>query len=47
MTLSELKPVENINKISQRFLEITPVKRKSFLHINCKNMHMSNRILSD
>ena len=46
-TLSEVKPVENISKNPQSFLDISPVKRKSFLHINCKIMHMNNRILFD
>ena len=40
-TLGEVKPVESISKNLQSFL------RKSFLHINCKTMHMSSRILSD
>ena len=39
-TLSEVKPVENISKNLQSFLERSP-----FLHINCKTMRMSNRIL--
>ena len=44
-TLSEVKLVEKIRKIC-RVLEISPVQ-KSFLLINCENMHMSTRILSD
>ena len=38
-TLSEVKPVENISKNLQSFLEISPV--------NCETMHTSTRILSD
>ena len=38
-TLSELKPVENISMNLQSFLEISPMQRKSFLHINCETMH--------
>ena len=41
-TLSELKPVENISMNLQSFLEISPMQRKSFLHINCDNMHMNH-----
>ena len=47
-TLSEVKPVENISKNPQSFLEISPVQKEILpshkLHMN---MHMSNRILSD
>ena len=46
-TLSEVKPVENISKNLQSFLEISLVQKKSFFHINCETMHMSTRILSD
>ena len=45
-TLSEVKPVENVNKNQQSFLEMSPVQRKSF-NINCKTMHMSTIILLD
>ena len=38
-TLKEVKPVKNISKNLQSFLEI--------LHMNCEAMHMSTRILSD
>ena len=44
--LSEVKPVENISKNLQSFLEISPLQ-KEVLHINCDSMHMSSRILSD
>ena len=37
--LPEVKPVENIR--ASRI----PCKRKTFFHIDCKTMHMSNRIL--
>ena len=39
--LSEVKLAENISKNLQSFLEM------SFFHINCKTMHMGNRIFSD
>ena len=42
----ESDPVEIINKNPQSFLKTVSWKRKSFLHINCKNMHMTKRILS-
>ena len=43
-TLNEIKPVENISKNLQTFLDF-PRQKKSFVHINCKTMHMSTRIL--
>ena len=43
-TLSKVKPVENISKDLQSFLEISPVQKK-VLNLNCKTMHMSTRIL--
>ena len=46
-TLSEVKPVENISKNPQSFLEISSIQKKFFIYINCKTMHMSNRILSN
>ena len=46
-TLREVKPVKNISKNLQSFLEINPVKRKSFFHMNCKTMYMSNRVFLD
>ena len=46
-TLNEAKPVQNINKNSQSFLHIVLYKRNSFLYINCKTMHLSERIVSD
>ena len=45
--MSEVKPVENINKNLQSFLEKSPMQKKSFFHINCKVMYMSTRIFSD
>ena len=42
-TLNEVKPVENINKKPQTFLEMS-CKRKSFFHITWKTMHMNRRI---
>ena len=44
-TLNEVKPVENINKNLQGFLEINSVKRKYFPHINCKTMYIVNRVI--
>ena len=44
-TLSEAKPVENISKNLQGFLEISLTQKE--VHINCKTMHMSTRILLD
>ena len=46
-TLSGVKTVENMSKNLQSFLEISPMQKKSFFHINCETMHMSTRILSD
>ena len=46
-TLSEVKLVGNICKNLQSFLEIVLCKRKSFIHVNCKTMHMSKRIFLD
>ena len=43
--LGEVKPVKNISKNLESFLEISPMQRKSFLRINCETMHMSTRIL--
>ena len=45
-TLSQVKPVKNISKSPQSFLEMVPCKRNCF-HINCKSMHISNRILTN
>ena len=46
-TLNEVKQVENTSKNLQSFLEISPVQKKTFLHINCETMHMSTRITSE
>ena len=46
-TLSEVKLFENISKNPQSLLEISPVQKEILFHINCKAMHMSNRIFSD
>ena len=46
-SLSEVKPVKNISKDLQSFLETRPDQKKSFLYINCKAIPMGNRILSD
>ena len=46
-TLSEVKPIENISKNVQSFLEIIPMQKESFFHINCETMHMSTRIPSE
>ena len=48
-TLNYVKPVQNINKDLQSFVEIS-LMQKSFLHINCKTMHMSKesfRLIED
>ena len=45
-TPHEVQPVENINKKPQSFLELRP-EHKKVLHVDCKAMFMSNRILSD
>ena len=42
-TQNEVKPVKNISKGPEIFLEVSPSKRKLFLHINYKTMHISNR----
>ena len=46
-TSSEVKPIENMSKNLQSFLEIIPVQKEVLFNINCKTMHMSTRILSD
>ena len=45
-TLHEVQPVENINKKPQSFLELCR-EHKKVLHVDCKAMYMSNRILYD
>ena len=45
-TLKEVKPVENVSRNLQSFLEISLVQ-KSFFNIDCETMHMNTRILSD
>ena len=46
-TLSELKPVKNISKKHRVSSRQVSCKRRSFLHINCKAMHLRSRIYSD
>ena len=46
-TLSEVKPVKDISKIMQSFLEISPKQKEVLPSHNCETMHMSIRILSD
>ena len=46
-TLSEVKPVENIRKNPQSFLEVSPMQKEVLLSNKLKIMHMSDRILSD
>ena len=46
-TMNDVKAVETMNKNPENFLEIRPVQSESLLQINCKMMHVSNRILSD
>ena len=45
--LNEVKTTEIKNKNLQHFLEKRPVQKEVLLHINCKTMHMSSRILLD
>ena len=47
MTLSEVKPVENISKDPQSFLELRPMQKKVLPSHKCKTIHMSNGIFSD
>ena len=44
-TLCEVKPVKNISKNLQSFLEIPVVEKEVLLQINCESM--STRILLD
>ena len=46
-TLSEVKPVGNIRKELQSFLETSPMKKEVFLSYKLQDAHMSSRILSD
>ena len=46
-TLSEVKPVKNISKNMQSFLEISPVQKGVLPSINCETMPMSSRTLSN
>ena len=46
-TQNEVKPVKNIIKNLQRFLDISPMQKEVRPSQNCKAMQMSNRILSD
>ena len=48
-TLSAVKPVENISKNLQSFLEIGPVQKEDLpsSFINWKAMHRSTKILLD
>ena len=45
-TLSEVKPVKNISKNLQSFLEISPMQKEVLLSHKLEDMHMSNRIFS-
>ena len=45
--LNEVKPTENTKKNSENFLKISPIQKKSLLHINCCTMYMCKRILSN
>ena len=45
--LNEVKPVENIRMYRVFLREVLRKKKKSFLHMNCKIMHISNKILSN
>ena len=47
ITLSEVKPVENITKNLKSFLEINPVQKKVHPPHKLRDMHMSSRIISD
>ena len=44
--LNEVKPIENISRNTQSFLETGPVQKEVLPSLNCKTMHMSNRIFS-
>ena len=44
---NEVKPLETINKNPQSFLKISLMQMKPLLYINCKIMHMRNRILTN
>ena len=46
-TLREVKPVKSLRKNLPSFLEISPVEKEVIFHINCKAMHISNRIFLD
>ena len=46
-TLREIKPVENVSKNLQSFLEVSPVQKEVLLSHKLLTMHMSTRILSD
>ena len=46
-TLREIKPVENVSKNLQSFLEVSPVQKEVLLSYKLLTMHMSTRILSD
>ena len=47
-TLTEVKPVENISKNLQSFVETSPVQKESFpSHKLQDHAYMSTRILSD
>ena len=35
MKLNEVKPIENTKKNSENFLKVSPIQKKSPLHINC------------
>ena len=47
--LNGVKPVQNISKNPQIFLEISPIQKEShkleFLHINWKTVNMITRLL--
>ena len=46
-TLSEEKPVKNISKNLQSFLEISPIQKKVLLSHKLETMHMISKILLD
>ena len=45
--LSVIKPVKNISKNLQSFLEVSPVQKEVLPSHKLQTMHINNRILSD
>ena len=45
--MNDVKPVKNVIKNLENFLEKVSVQKETLFHITYKAMHMSNRILLD